>query len=100
VTPFNLLPIANANSTDSAGSHSHGAGTPLPLCRWWVRYLCPAGRCVLDPFAGTATVGVACRREGRQFIGFETEPDYVAASHTRLSREQQLLMTAMLEGRM
>ena len=30
VTPFNVLPIPNNNATDSAGSHGHGAGTPLP----------------------------------------------------------------------
>ncbi len=39
VSPFNVLPICNASSTDSAGSHGHGAGTPFDLCDWWVRYI-------------------------------------------------------------
>ena len=33
VTPFNVLPLPNTNSTDSGGTCSHGAATPYPLMR-------------------------------------------------------------------
>lgn len=64
VTPFNVLPLANTNSSSSAGASGHGAGTPYDLAAWWVRYLCPKGGVVLDPCAGTSTMGVAALRQG------------------------------------
>lgn len=67
VTPFNLLPLANTNSVTSAGALGHGAGTPTPLAAWWVRYICPPGGVVLDPFAGVGSIGVdrgRCARRG------------------------------------
>lgn len=83
-TPFNVLPISNANSRTSAGSHGHGAGTPLALCRWWVRYICPPGGTVLDPFLGSGTVALAALKEGRKCVGIERHPPYVAIARNRV----------------
>jgi hypothetical protein len=94
VTPFNCLPIGNADSTNSAGAHGHGAGTPLPLCDWWTRYLVPPGGAVLDPFAGSGTVGVAALRRGCTFVGVERVPEYVEISRKRLTTEFKSLLEA------
>jgi len=75
VTPFNLLPIG-AGGPDSAGSHGHGAGTPIKLVDWWMRYICPPGGMVLDPFIGSGTTALAALNTGRQCIGIEREPAY------------------------
>lgn len=83
VTPFNLLPVTNTNSADSAGSEGHGAGTPLPLAAWWTRYLCPPGGTVLDPFAGSGTMGIAALSEGARFIGIERDAGYVEIARRR-----------------
>jgi DNA modification methylase len=88
VTPFNLLPFTNADSTSSAGAWGHGAGTPLPLSRWWTRYICPPGGVVLDPFAGSGTMGVAALREGRDAVLIERKPEYVEIIHRRLAAER------------
>jgi len=85
VTPFNVLPMANTNSTDSAGSHGHGAGTPLALCRWWVRYICPPGGVVLDPFAGSGTAGLAALDEGRRAVLIERVPEYAEIARARVA---------------
>lgn len=85
VTPFNLLPLANADSSSSAGAHGHGAGTPLTLMRWWTRYICPPGGTVLDPFAGSGTTGIACEMEGRDSILIERVPEYCGIIRKRLS---------------
>src|SRR5438270_640077 len=53
-TPLNVLPIALGGQRNEAGHYGHGAGTPYRLCEWWVRYICPPGGTVLDPFAGAA----------------------------------------------
>lgn len=84
VTPFNLLPIPNANSTNSAGSHGHGAGTPYELAHWWIRYICPPGGAVLDPFAGSGTMGLAARDLGCQYTGIEKMDKHYATMTSRL----------------
>lgn len=71
VTPYNLLPISNSDAFGSAGAHGHGAGTPLELAKWWTRYICPPGGVVLDPFAGSGTMGLAAIGYGDSFIGIE-----------------------------
>jgi DNA modification methylase len=42
---------------------------------------------VLDPFAGSGTTGVAARRLGCSFVGFEIDPAQVAAANARLAHE-------------
>ena len=39
---------------------------------------------VLDPFMGSGTTGVVCKKLGRNFIGIEQSPDYVEISRMRL----------------
>lgn len=39
---------------------------------------------VLDPFAGSGTVGVVCRKHSRRFIGIEINPKYAAMARGRL----------------
>jgi hypothetical protein len=88
VTPFNLLPMSNGSSTNSAGAHGHGAGTPLALCSWWVRYICPPGGTVLDPFSGSGTVGLAAQQHGCSYVGIEKMPEYHAIAQRRLAEAQ------------
>jgi DNA modification methylase len=68
VSAFNVLPFANAYSQSSGG---HSASTPRVLCEWWIRYLCPEGGTVLEPFAGSGTVLRAARKLERKSIGIE-----------------------------
>lgn len=83
-TPFNVLRMANTNSATSGGAKGHSAATPLELCRWAVRYLCPEGGTVLDPFAGSATVGRAALELGRRFVGIENFQAHVQIARSTL----------------
>ena len=39
----------------------------------------------LDPFAGSGTTGVACKKIGRNFIGIEIDPDYCKIAQARIN---------------
>ena len=57
------------------------------------------GDLVLDPFAGTATVGRVCVKHGRRFVGVELNPAYIELSRDRTSRVQlALTMTGQGDG--
>lgn len=43
---------------------------------------------VLDPFSGSGTTGIAARRLGCSYLGFEIDPNHVDASNDRLDRVQ------------
>ncbi len=45
----------------------------------------PPTSTVLDPFAGSGTVGVAALRAGHQFIGMEISPWYCDVAKQRLA---------------
>lgn len=88
VTPFNVMPFSNTNSTSSGGAHGHGAATPLALCEWWVRYICPRGGIVLDPFAGSCTVGIAAIKHDRGFVGIEKHEPFWTIGLDRLNEAE------------
>ena len=39
---------------------------------------------VLDPFMGFGDVGIVCKNNGRRFIGFETNKDYLLLAMKRI----------------
>lgn len=73
-----------ASRAERGEGNAHPTVKPLELCRWLVRLVCPPGGLVLDPFAGSATTGVACIREGFGFVGVEREPAYFTIAERRL----------------
>jgi len=85
---------SSANPRGHGGDSAfHPCPKPVALMEHLVRDFTEPGELVLDPFAGSATTGVACIRLGRRFIGWERDPKYHAAAVKRLSgtREQLVL---------
>lgn len=74
VTPFNLWPIPNTSTK------IHGAGTPDELTERWIRYACPPGGKVVDPFFGSGTTAIAALDSGRSFAGCEVMASYYDAA--------------------
>lgn len=85
VTPFNLLPIANTNSSSSAGAHGHAAGTPADLVQWWMRYLTQRGDVVIDPFMGSGTTALVAKSMDRHYLGCDQMQEYVDIANERLA---------------
>jgi site-specific DNA-methyltransferase (adenine-specific) len=88
-TPFNVLPIPNANSQSSSGAYGHASGSPLELADWWTRYIVPPGGVVLDPFFGVGTMGIAALKNRCYFIGIEKELHYCETAEERIAKVKE-----------
>lgn len=71
-------------------SKEHGATFPLELADKILTNFTCDGAVVLDPFMGTGTTGVAAKRLGREFIGFELDKDYFNLACERIQSEKPL----------
>ena len=74
-------------------ANNHPTVKPIKL----MEYLClltktPTGGCVLDPFAGSGTTGIACKRTGRGFIGIEKEEEYCKIARARINAQAEPLL--------
>lgn len=75
----------------SSAPNPHPTTKPVALMEALVRDFTDAGETVLDPFAGSGTTGVACKRLGRSFIGWERDPKYHAIAVKRIANAKEQL---------
>jgi DNA modification methylase len=80
-----------------ASTRDHPAPFPLELASRLVRMFSFVGDTVLDPFVGTGTTSLAAAVYGRNSIGVEIDPTYLAQSADRL--QSKLPGSATLEVR-
>lgn len=81
------------------GGRPHPTQKPLALMEALIRDFTDPGETILDPFAGSGTTGVACRRLGRNFIGWERDPKYHAIAVKRIGQaREQLRMFDVASG--
>ena len=57
------------------GKRDHPTQKPIRVMEWTLGFVENA-ECILDPFMGSGTTGVACANLGRKFIGIEIERKY------------------------
>lgn len=63
---------------------AHFATFPPDLIDPCVLAGCPADGTVLDPFFGAGTTGLVAQKHGRNCVGIELNPDYIAIANERL----------------
>lgn len=83
---------AKASRRERGAANHHPTVKPVALCRWLVRLVTPPGGTVLDPFAGSGSVGVACVLEGFNYIGCDQDAEYVEIANRRIAATQPALM--------
>jgi len=74
-------------------TNNHPTVKPLALMEYLVKLVSREGQVVLDPFMGSGTTGMACKRLGREFIGIEMMPEYMEIAKARIEgvkKEEQL----------
>lgn len=64
----------------------HPTQKPISLFKQFVEQFSDPGELVLDPFAGSGTTLVACKRLGRRAIGIESNLEYCQRAANRLSQ--------------
>lgn len=69
----------------NAGSTGHAAPFPLELVKPCVVASTDIGELILDPFAGSGSVGLACKELGRTFVGIELLEENVQLARKRLA---------------
>ncbi|OQA02710.1 MAG: Modification methylase DpnIIB [bacterium ADurb.Bin400] len=68
----------------SENNQIHPTQKPLALFARLVLASTDIGDLVIDPFAGSGTTGVAAVQLGRQFLGFEIDPEYCRLANDRI----------------
>lgn len=63
----------------------HPTEKPLGLLKIFIEKSSDKENVILDPFIGSGTTAVACKRLNRNFIGFEISQNYVDVANKRLA---------------
>jgi site-specific DNA-methyltransferase (adenine-specific) len=70
---------------ESARKVGHPAPFPVELPFRLIQLYTFSGDIVLDPFLGSGTTAIAALRAGRQYIGYENNPEYVQRAEERIA---------------
>jgi site-specific DNA-methyltransferase (adenine-specific) len=71
-------------------SNHHPTVKPIHLISWLIRLVSKDGDTVLDPFMGSGTTGVACKQLNRNFIGIESNEEYIKIAEKRIAHRNFL----------
>lgn len=75
------IPNVKANHIEKT---EHPCQFPVTIPQRLIKALCPKDGCVLDPFVGSGTTGVAAVLEGRKFIGAEIDKGFYGTAKKRI----------------
>ena len=78
--------------TESRTRIGHPAPFPEALPERLIKFYTFRGQTVLDPFAGSGTVGVVAARLGRHFILGDNSPEYCELARKRIAAEAELFL--------
>lgn len=73
---------------------AHFATFPPELIKPCILAGCPENGIVCDPFMGSGTTAVVADATGRDFIGFEINPDYCKIANERISKQRKTALGA------
>ncbi|MFH1531469.1 MAG: site-specific DNA-methyltransferase [Pseudomonadota bacterium] len=83
---------------ESARRVGHPAPFPVALPERFIQLYTYRGDVVLDPFMGAGSTAVAASRNGRGYVGFDTDPDYVKLAQDRVATEGAAAVEPGMEG--
>ena len=85
--PGNLTHLAH---TCLRGEDKHKCEKPLDQALDLVSWFSNVGDSVLDPCAGSGTIGLACKLLNRGYVGIEIDPEWAESAKERIAESQIL----------
>ena len=79
-----VLQVPNKKLKDRDGINLHDTEKPVRLMEQLVLNSSKEGDFVMDPFMGIGSTGIACKKNGRNFIGIEIDPKYFYIARERI----------------
>jgi DNA modification methylase len=73
-------------------TNHHPTVKPIALMEYLVKLVSREGHTILDPFLGSGSTGIACKKLNRHFIGIEKEPEYIKIAEARINSIPQTLL--------
>ena len=93
VYPTNVIHLAT-----ECANRNHSAAFPIELPKWFIKLFTQPGDIVLDPFVGSGTTAVAAAQLGRNYIGIDTQDQFVKVANERLE-EIQIYIPSVAENK-
>ncbi len=81
----------SGNPRQCKNRNHHPTVKPLALMEYLIKLVSREGSVVLDPFAGSGTTGIACKKLKRNYILIEKEPEYCEIAQKRIEKELKQL---------
>lgn len=78
-----------SEGTNRAAINNHPTVKPIAFMRWLVRLVAGPGAVVLDPFVGSGTTGIAVVQEGFEFVGVDSNPEYLEIARGRITNAEE-----------
>jgi DNA modification methylase len=86
------------NLSTKAFPEAHFATFPPEIPETCIKAGCPENGTVLDPFNGAGTTGLVATRLGRNYIGIELNPEYIAMATKRIENDAPLFNMGQAEA--
>jgi len=83
--PIYEPPLPNSILEIKSEKGKHATQKPLGLTEWILKYYSKSGDKVLDPTMGSGTMGVSCKKMGREFIGIELDEKIFKVAENRIN---------------
>lgn len=74
------------SAVESLKNSNHPAIYPVSIIQEFLYLLTRRGDIVLDPFMGSGSTAEACKRTGRNFVGFDINANYCVFARERVAR--------------
>lgn len=79
-----IIYTAKASKSERGKENNHPTVKPVALMEYLIDMVSNPGYTILDPFMGSGTTGVACKKLGRKFIGIELDAEYIKIAECRI----------------
>lgn len=81
-----------------SSNYVHPNQKPTELLRNFIKISSDKKDLILDCFMGSGSLGIACKEEGRSFIGFEINEEYSLLSNTRYKTHSVIKLNSFFQN--